>query len=843
MKKILLCLLFSPVWSWAQNIITVTVSGTNTYTATANPKPALNIGLKCFCTFTNSNTGASTFNTNALGSAPMVKDGSTALSSGDIPAGALVIMQYNGTNWQITKSPGITPPANAVGALTNNGSGTYSFVEYAERFTTTNTVTTDYTFTLTDAGHYVRSNSSSPVVLTIPLQSSVAWNTNTSIGIRAYGSGTLTITPVSGAVTLHNTYGDNLVRPQYGPAFLVREAATDEWTLWNGAPSAAGTVTAVNGTAGQIASTGGTTPTISIDPAYVGQTSITTLGTLTTGATGAGFTLALGTSTLTGDLPFSNLTQGPALSVLGVTGNSTADVASIAAGSDGNVLRRSGTSVGFGSIALGSSNAVSGQLPLTNGGTNASLTASNGGILYSTGSAVAILSGTATANKMLLSGSSTTPTWSTSTIPTSAGSTANKVLLSDGTNYVLSTPTFPNASATSGKWTKSDGTNWIASTATLAEPGSTGDVLTVSGGNWVSSPASSVPGLNLTWTAEKTSNYTATASDAVPTDCTSGSVTVTLPTAPADKTTIAVKMVKVGSTFFTTIAAGGSDVFNKASGSTSLALLLVNQTLVFQYKSSTAIWYVEAADRNPQPRTTKTANYSIIATDAGSTLMGNPSSAITFTVDQLAVDQYVSVFNKGTANIAFSAGSGVTINGLSSLSPGLTCIIYWETSTNVLIYGGNIGTSGTSVLYTSTVQTGNATTVETDLFSYTLPAGALSNNGESVVMNVTGTFAATANNKRIRIRFGSTVIFDSGALAIVAANQYTIQARVWRVDGTNQKASILLTSSSTLFVIPAGIITNPTETLSGTVTFKITGLGTANNDITGEAVKISKEGF
>jgi hypothetical protein len=53
-------------------------------------------------------------------------------------------------------------------------------------------------------------------------------------------------------------------------------------------------------------------------------------------------------------------------------------------------------------------------LALASGGTNAALTASNGGIFYSTASAGAILSGTATAGLALLSGASTTPTWSTS---------------------------------------------------------------------------------------------------------------------------------------------------------------------------------------------------------------------------------------------------------------------------------------------------------------------------------------------------------------------------------------------------------------------------------------------
>jgi hypothetical protein len=72
---------------------------------------------------------------------------------------------------------------------------------------------------------------------------------------------------------------------------------------------------------------------------------------------------------VTGDLPFANLTQGSALSVLGVTGSATGDVASIAAASDNQVLRRSGTALGFGSINLASTNAVTGTLPLGNGGT------------------------------------------------------------------------------------------------------------------------------------------------------------------------------------------------------------------------------------------------------------------------------------------------------------------------------------------------------------------------------------------------------------------------------------------------------------------------------------------
>lgn len=89
------------------------------------------------------------------------------------------------------------------------------------------------------------------------------------------------------------------------------------------------------------------------------------IGTPTAGnlASCTGLPLATG---VTGDLPLANLAQGSALSVLGVTGNATADNASIAAASDHQVMRRSGTAVAFGAVNLASSAAVTGILPIAN---------------------------------------------------------------------------------------------------------------------------------------------------------------------------------------------------------------------------------------------------------------------------------------------------------------------------------------------------------------------------------------------------------------------------------------------------------------------------------------------
>lgn len=115
-----------------------------------------------------------------------------------------------------------------------------------------------------------------------------------------------------------------------------------------------------------------------------------------------------------------------------------------------------------GTVTAGTWNAS--VVGLTYGGTGANLTASNGGIIYSTSSAMAVLAGTATASKMLLSGSSAAPTWSTSTIPSSAG-TAGKVLRSDGTNYASSTSTFADTYSASNLL-YSNGANTVTGLAT-----------------------------------------------------------------------------------------------------------------------------------------------------------------------------------------------------------------------------------------------------------------------------------------------------------------------------------------------------------------------------------------
>lgn len=112
-----------------------------------------------------------------------------------------------------------------------------------------------------------------------------------------------------------------------------------------------------------------------------GETDITVATILNTIATDGAVNL---TTSVTGDLPFTNIAQLAGLSVLGNSTNSTADMAAITAASDHQVLRRSGTSIGFGAVNLAQSAAVTGVLDETNGGTGQS-TWTTGDIPYASG--------------------------------------------------------------------------------------------------------------------------------------------------------------------------------------------------------------------------------------------------------------------------------------------------------------------------------------------------------------------------------------------------------------------------------------------------------------------------
>lgn len=116
-----------------------------------------------------------------------------------------------------------------------------------------------------------------------------------------------------------------------------------------------------------------------------------------------------------------------------------------------------------------------GTLAMTRGGTGASLTASNGGIVWTDANSMEVLAGTATARQMLQSGATATPAWSTATWP--ATTTVSRILYSSSNN-VVGEITTANRGVVN---TDGSGVPSVTATPTLGVNGGTGGQITLNG--------------------------------------------------------------------------------------------------------------------------------------------------------------------------------------------------------------------------------------------------------------------------------------------------------------------------------------------------------------------------
>lgn len=264
------------------------------------------------------------------------------------------------------------------------------------------------------------------------------------------GNGTAISAAVAGTDYQAPLSGSGIVKSTAGTISYI-SGTSAQFVMADGSLNSAvyGTVTNVTGTANRITvATGTTTPVIDISSSYIGQSSITTLGTITTGVwNGTAITSSYIGSLTGGQVGISGL------SATGTPSSST-------------YLRGDNT---WATLSF-----------LTNPMTT------TGDIIYSSdNSGTPARLGIGAAGRFIYS-SSGLPAWSGFSLPTSVGS-SGKIPYSNGTDWVMSTPTLPlSSSATSRKIFVSDGTNWVASTETWGAPSTSSNFLMSDGTNWTS---------------------------------------------------------------------------------------------------------------------------------------------------------------------------------------------------------------------------------------------------------------------------------------------------------------------------------------------------------------------
>lgn len=150
---------------------------------------------------------------------------------------------------------------------------------------------------------------------------------------------------------------------------------------------------------------------------------------------------------------------------------------------------------------------------------------------------------------------------------------------------------------------------------------------------------------------------------------------------------------------------------------------------------------------------------------------------------------------------------------------------------------GDLGLSLGGMLSVNTISVSNSFAAETDLITYSLPQNTLTNNGDVLEIDAWGVYAANANNKTVKLYFGSQTLFTTGA---IAANDgtWSLKAKIIRkTDTTQEIVSEILSSNGS--VSDSATRTAGTQDLTTALTIKCTGQGASGSDITQYALKIN----
>ena len=230
-----------------------------------------------------------------------------------------------------------------------------------------------------------------------------------------------------------------------------------------------------------------------------------------------------------------------------------------------------------------------------------------------------------------------------------------------------------------------------------------------------------------------------------------------------------------------------------------------------------------------------TSNVNIYATNAGTTAIAARNSTGNIEVFMQAgassaligtITNHPLFLRTNNTNHVFLQVDGTM--GIRTSSPSATLSIKAGESTDHANVGG--------IIHVNTTAAGNVGSGEQDLMTFSVPANTLAVNGDSIWFEISAHIASSlSTSKIIRIRFGNSgtnLVHTTNDINSTTTGHVVIRGRIVRT-GSSSQISYANNNARANAVNPyfTTIETGLNQTLSSTVTFRVTGQATNNDDI------------
>lgn len=224
---------------------------------------------------------------------------------------------------------------------------------------------------------------------------------------------------------------------------------------------------------------------------------------------------------------------------------------------------------------------------------------------------------------------------------------------------------------------------------------------------------------------------------------------------------------------------------------------------------------------------------SLSGLEASSTELNTLVGIDTSTSVQKQLNLKANISNLGT--MAYQNKTAVDISGgaVSSVAISSSTIA----STDITMQAG---TSATTYVPCGTIHVdlgsyANVLAGETTLATYTLLANTLNNDEECIEVTAFGSFTANGNNKQLKLKLGSTTLYDTTSLALNSGS-WVINAKIIRSSVAVERCAVTMLTSNLTGLVNSGHYVLALEDLSTDLVLKCTGQGAASSDI-------SQDGF